>query len=191
MAANNNAISPSQNIPPFAGFNYQFWHVKMKTLLVSCDLWELVENGFVDPADSEEVPRLTATQHNELKEKKKKDAKALFMIQQALDEAIFPRVTGATTSKEAWDLLQDEYQGSSRVVAVKFQMLHRNFENLRMKASNTVQDFFTKASSLMNEIWSLGEDLTEQKIVEKVLRSLPPRFDHVVAVSLKICPNIH
>ncbi|XP_073103332.1 uncharacterized protein [Elaeis guineensis] len=164
MAANNNAISPSQNIPRFAGINYQFWRVKMKTLFVSCDLWELVENGFVDLADSEEVPRLTVAQRNELKEKKKKDAKALFMIQQALDEAIFPRVIGATTSKEAWDLLQDEYQGSSR-----------------MKAFDTIQDFFTKVSSLVNEIRSLGEDLIEQKIVEKVLRSLPPGFDHVVA----------
>ena len=34
----------------------------MKTLFVSCDLWELVENGFVDLADSEEVPRLTVAQ---------------------------------------------------------------------------------------------------------------------------------
>lgn len=33
----------------------------------------------------------------------------------------------------------------------------------------------------MNQIRSLGEDLNAQKVVEKVLRSLTPKFDHVVA----------
>lgn len=36
----------------------------------------------------------------------------------------------------------------------------------------------------MNQIWSVSEELLEQKIVEKVLRSLPPKFDHTI-VSIK------
>ena len=51
-----------------------------------------------------------------MKENREKDAKALFYIQQALDETIFPRIMGATTSNEAWELLRDEYKGSGQVV---------------------------------------------------------------------------
>ncbi|XP_048232873.1 uncharacterized protein LOC125370626 [Ricinus communis] len=142
---------------------------------------DLVESGFEDPDQDPEAPRLTVAQKNELKEKQKKDAKALFFIQQSMDDAIFPRVMGATTSKEAWDLLQEHYQGSSKVIKVKLHTFHRDFENLSMKSSDSAQDYSVRISALVNQIRALGEELTEQKIVEKVLRSLPPKFDHVVA----------
>ena len=78
----------------------------MCTLFVSYDLWDFVENGFQNQIDDPEyTTRLSVAQRNELKEKQTKDAKALFLIQQSLDEAIFPRVMAAVTSKESWDLL--------------------------------------------------------------------------------------
>ena len=88
---------------------------------------------------------------------------------------------GATTSNEAWELLRDEYKGSGQVVTLKLQTLRREFENLLMKTSESIQGFFTRVTTNVNQIRSLGEDLTDQKIVEKVLRSLTPKFDHVVA----------
>ena len=50
-----------------------------------------------------------------------------------------------------------------------------------MKTSESIQRFFTRVTTNVNQIRSLSEDLTDQKIVEKVLRSLTPKFDHVVA----------
>lgn len=47
----------------------------MKTLFKSQDLWDLVEYGFVDLEDPDEEAE------ERLKETKKKDAKALFLIQ--------------------------------------------------------------------------------------------------------------
>ena len=174
----SSSVSVSQQlIPIFNGDNYQFWSIKMKTLFLSYDLWDLVENGM----NEYDVERLTAAQRNEMKENKKKDAKALFYIQQALDETVFPRIMGASTSKEAWDLLKDEYKGSSQVVTLRLQTLRRDFETLMMKNSESIQEFFTKVTTIVNQIRSLGEDLKEQKVVEKVLRSLTPKFDHVVA----------
>lgn len=95
-------VSASQTmIPTFKGENYQFWSIKMKTLFLSYDLWELVENGYAEPNDQD--TRSTTEQQAELKEKQKKEAKALYFIQQALDDTIFPRILAATTSKAAWE----------------------------------------------------------------------------------------
>ena len=45
MAAISNAVSMTQQIVPiFKGENYHFWSTKMKTLFLSNDLWDLVEN---------------------------------------------------------------------------------------------------------------------------------------------------
>ena len=69
-------------MPIFTGEKYEFWSIKMKTLFKSQKVWELVEEGFVDLAGSDEVAE-------KLKETKKKDAKALFLIQQAVHYTIF------------------------------------------------------------------------------------------------------
>ena len=57
----------------------------MKTLFISQDLWDLVEKGYLEIAVSADT----------LKELRKKDAKALFFIQQAVAESIFPRIAAA------------------------------------------------------------------------------------------------
>ncbi|KAF7815308.1 Retrovirus-related Pol polyprotein from transposon TNT 1-94 [Senna tora] len=91
-------------IPIFNGENYEFWSIKMKTLFKSQDLWDLVEQGFADPDEE-----------GKLKENRKKDSKALFLIQHALHGSLFSRIIGANTSKAAWSTLQKEFQGSSKV----------------------------------------------------------------------------
>lgn len=52
---------------------------------------------------------------------------------------------GASTSKEAWDLLKDEYKGSSQVVTLRLQTLRREFETLMMKKFESIQEFFYKS----------------------------------------------
>ena len=58
----------------------------MKTLFKSQDLWDLVEYGFVDVED------LDQEENERLRKTKKKDARALFYIQQVVHETIFSRI---------------------------------------------------------------------------------------------------
>ena len=168
----SNAISSSQPlILVFNGEKYEFWSIKMKTLFKSQDLWDLIENGYSEPDDDEA----------RLKENKKKDSKALFFIQQAVHENIFSRIMGATTSKEAWRILQKEFQGDAKVIAVKLQSLRRDFETSVMKTDETVQDFLSRVSVIVSKMRSFGEQCRDQTVVSKILRSLTPKFDHVVA----------
>lgn len=74
----------------------------MNTLFKSYDLWDLIENGYDEP---NELDRPTDAQWHKWKEKIKKYAKALFIIQEALVDMIFQSIMGVVTSKEALDLL--------------------------------------------------------------------------------------
>ncbi|XP_062073646.1 uncharacterized protein LOC133777905 [Humulus lupulus] len=94
-------------IPIFKGECYEFWSIKMKTLFRSQDLWDLVETGF----------NKNEADEGHLRENKKKDSKALFFLQQAVDDTIFSRIAMASTSKEGWETLQKEFMGSSKVKA--------------------------------------------------------------------------
>ncbi|KAL7220267.1 hypothetical protein ACSBR2_013185 [Camellia fascicularis] len=86
-------------VPIFDGTNYKFWNVKMRTLFLSMDLWDTVENGYDDESD---------------RERQKRDAAALSQIQQGVSDWIFPRIMEATKAKEAWDILQTEFQRDGR-----------------------------------------------------------------------------
>lgn len=63
---------------------------------------------------------------------------------------------------------------------VRLQSLRRDFENLTMKSGDSIADFLSRAMAIVSQMRSYGETITDQTIVEKVLRSLIPKFDHVV-----------
>ncbi|XP_057417996.1 uncharacterized protein LOC130712175 [Lotus japonicus] len=49
-----------------------------------------------------------------------------------------------------------------------------------MKSDESIADYLSRLGSLTSQMKSNGEDLTEQSIVEKVLRTLTPKFDMIV-----------
>ena len=51
-----------------------------------------------------------------------------------------------------------------------------------MNETKIMKDFSFYISKLVSQIWTCGETLPDKKVVEKVLRSLPPKFDHIAAV---------
>ena len=97
----------------------------MKTFFLSQDLWVVVEKGVTAPAEGSSDVVVD-------KNEKQKDAKALFVLQQAVTDSIFPRLMRATTSKQAWDILQLEFQGNAKVKSIKLQGLRRELENFKM-----------------------------------------------------------
>lgn len=142
MATNTSSVNVSQpHIPVFKGDSYEFWSTKMKTLFKSQDLWDLVENGYAETSDDETCN----------KENQKRDAKALFFIQQAVEESIFSRIVAATSSKQAWTILKTEFQGSQKVITVKLQSLRRDFETSYMKNNESVQEYLTKISFIISQ----------------------------------------
>nr|CAH66391.1 OSIGBa0134J07.9 [Oryza sativa] len=165
-------------VPVFAGENYDIWSIKMRTLLLSQGLWDIVDNGYQEYSAGE---TLTAEQKKSLAEDRMSDAKALFLIQQGVAESLFPRIIGAKKSKEAWDKLKEEFQGSQKVLAVKLQTLRRQFQNLLMKESEKVKDYFSRVIEIVNQMRLYGEDINDQKVVEKILISLPEKYEYIVA----------
>ncbi|TYK12579.1 Retrovirus-related Pol polyprotein from transposon TNT 1-94 [Cucumis melo var. makuwa] len=102
-----------------------------------------------------------------LRENRKKDSKALVIIQQAVHNSVFSQLAAATTSKQAWLILQKAFQGDSRVLVVKLQSLIRDFETLMMKNEESIADFLSRATTIISPMQTYGETIKDQNIVEK------------------------
>ncbi|CAL5382711.1 unnamed protein product [Camellia sinensis] len=167
--------------PIFEGENYHFWSTQMRTFFISKDLWDLVENSYESPQSQEEYSAWSEARKEKLKEHKMKDAKALYYIQQAITITIAPRIMAATKSKEAWEILKNEFQGSEKAIVAKRQTLWREFDNLMMEEGESFEIFFSRVFTVINQLKGCGGIIPDKRAVEKVLRSLPIKYDRVVA----------
>ncbi|XP_019433216.1 PREDICTED: uncharacterized protein LOC109340097 [Lupinus angustifolius] len=90
------------------------------------------------------------------------------------------RINGAETAKHAWDSLEKSYEGMAKIKKVKLQQLRRQYELLQMEESDSVAEYMTKILTLTIKMRSCGKVLKEKSIVEKVLRTLTCKYDHIV-----------
>ncbi|CAJ2651803.1 unnamed protein product [Trifolium pratense] len=95
----------------------------------------------------------------------------------SLHDDIFIKILNLETAKEAWDKLKEEFQGSERTKKMQVLNLRREFEALKMKETETVREFSDRISKVVSQIRLLGEDLSDQRVVEKILVCLPERFE--------------
>ncbi|MFS7931085.1 putative RNA-directed DNA polymerase [Helianthus anomalus] len=89
-------------------------------------------------------------------------------------------ITQKGTAKKIWEAMKIKYQGNLRVKRAQLQRLRREFELLEMNEGEGVNEYVGRVMTVANEMRSYGDDMTEVKIVEKILRSLTENFNFVV-----------
>jgi hypothetical protein len=105
------------------------------------------------------------------------NSKAKNALLNGLSDTIFTKVAHCKSAKEIWDKLRNIYEGDSKVKATKLQTYRGQFEQLKMKEDEDITTYFLRVDEIVNAIIGLGEEIEESVIVQKVLRSLPMRFN--------------
>jgi len=152
--------------------------MKMQSFLEAYELWDIVTQDIPIPPLRENP---TLAQIKSYNEEKAKRSKVKSLIQNSVADFVFYRIMACSTAKEAWDRLKEEYQGNDRTRQMRVLNLKREFESLKMKESETISEYADRISLIVNNIRLLGEDFPEKRIVEKVLVTLPERFESKIS----------
>jgi hypothetical protein len=102
--------------------------------------------------------------------------KALHALCQALSPSEFAKISNFESAKAAWQILETTYEGTKIVKSVKLQILISKFEEIKMLEEETFGEFYSKISDLRNSMVSLGKPISDVKLIQKILRSLPESF---------------
>lgn len=62
------------------------------------------------------------------------------------------------------------------------QALRRDFEYTRMQDDESLSGYITKLLELVNQMKSYGEDISDQRIIQKLLISLSREYDSIAEV---------
>jgi hypothetical protein len=102
-------------------------------------------------------------------------------ILSGLAEPEFVKVMHLETAKEMSGKLISSYEGNEKVKDAKIQTYKVQFEQLKMKEDEIVGKYFLRVEELVNAMKALGEKIEDPSSVQKILRSLPDRFNPKVS----------
>ncbi|KAF5808191.1 putative RNA-directed DNA polymerase [Helianthus annuus] len=157
---NNNT---SFQVPRLTSKNYNTWTILMESVLDAQGLWEVI-----DPVTGGAVD-----------EKKNKVARAVLL--QALPDDILLQVAKNRQTKDIWEALRVRFLGADRVQKARLATLKRELEQLRMKETDTIEEFAGKLSGFVSKFSNLGSSLEDEVIVRKLLDSVPNKYLQIVA----------
>ena len=86
------------------------------------------------------------------------------------------------TVKEAWVAVKSMCVDAERVKEANAQRLLEEFENIKFKDGEDVDVFAMRINALAADLRTLGEEISESKVVRKMLRVLPKRFGQIACL---------
>jgi hypothetical protein len=137
------------------------------------DIWKAVLNEYKVPT--------TIPIDSTCKRLYESNSKAMYAILGGLVGSKFVKVMHCESAKEIWDKLKNVYEGDTKVKSAKLQSYRSQFESLKMEESEDIATYFLRIDEVVNTMRGLGEKVNNNIIVQKVLRSLPARFDSKIS----------
>ena len=92
-------------------------------------------------------------------------------------EEMHGSIARKATAKEAWDSLKKMHLGVDRVRQAKANTLRREFNALRFKDGESVDDFAIWITDVASQLEVLDAGYTEPEVVRKFLQAMPPRYE--------------
>ncbi|KAJ9541735.1 hypothetical protein OSB04_028241 [Centaurea solstitialis] len=185
---------------------YPQWRVRMIQFLNNIDktLMVSIQEGPIKPyIDIPGTPETATTpaieprrvfklfrHYNELEKiRAELDDKALTLLTMAIPNDLFNRVDSRNTTKELWDELEKQFQGTKRSIQAKLNQAIGAYEGFKGLEGETLADSYSRFNIILNDLRRNGMQKSTSEINFKFLKNLNPEWDHY-SVNLQMNKNL-
>lgn len=103
----------------------------------------------------------------------------------SIPETLILQVGELDSAKKVWEAIKIRHVGAERVKEARLQTLMSDFDRLKMKDSDTIDEFGGKLAEISSKAAALGASIGEPKLVKKFLSSLPRKKYIQIVASLE------
>jgi hypothetical protein len=135
-----------ERFPIVDGNDYPYWQqrIKIKLRSISCEMWEIIENGFIvahpeSPTQQDEINIRLNTQATDI-------------ICDSLCKNIFSRVYDMSTAHEIWNELKNIHDGFVLKSDSHIQMLHAMYARFRSLRGESAMELTDRLSSIVERL---------------------------------------
>ena len=158
--------SASVQYPTLTRTNYNEWSLLMRVNLQAQGLWHAVEPEEEDVIEYRD------------------DRLAFAAILRVVPPEMLASLATKRTAQSAWEAIKSRRIGVQRVRDANVEQLRKEFDHIRFKDGESVDDFSMRLTGLANNIAVLGGKITEPEIVKKMLHVAPEPLEQV-AISIE------
>jgi hypothetical protein len=133
--------------PMLTRSNYVEWAMLMQINYEAMEIWETIDPG--------------------TNVKRAHDRQAMGALMRSVPKEMWGTLGVKKTVKEAWETVQTMRVGANRVKEVRAQKLLKEFENIKFKEGESVEDFGMRITNLVSTLKTLGETVDDSRIVKK------------------------
>ena len=160
-------VSGHANVPPLTRTNYAEWSLLMEVGMQASGMSRAILGA--EDLDDEYGYR--------------NDKGAMEFILRSVPPKMLPMLRKHQTSQELWEALRAMRAGSVRVRDAKAQTLRGEFDQLRHKPGESIDDLAMRLTGLCARLGELGDAISDKRVIQKWLRIVPKRYSQL-AVSI-------
>ena len=88
-------------------------------------------------------------------------------------------------AKEVWRILEITHEGTNQAKDSKIRILVNDYEMFKMKPNESIVEMFTGFIDVVNGLEGLGNKVSEEGNVSKILRCLSPKWNSKTEVIME------
>lgn len=100
----------------------------------------------------------------------------LEVISKAVPAEMMGTMANKASAMIAWDAIRQMHVGVERVHKAKANTLRREFDSLKFRDRETIDNFAIRIHNIDNQLAILGSGCMEKELVRKFLQALPARY---------------
>ncbi|GJR82462.1 ribonuclease H-like domain-containing protein [Tanacetum coccineum] len=170
---------------------YDMWRLRIEQYFQVQDyaLWDVIENGnsfkpvaqTTTNADGTSTSLIPGPVTTEEKAQKKNDVKARSMLLMALPNEHLMTFNQYKDAKTLFAAIQTRFGGNDATKKTQKTLLKQMYENFSAPSTESLDSIFNRLQKIVSQLAILGENISQEDLNLKFLRSLPSEWNtHVV-----------